>query len=79
MRDGLTQYMPWLLSAITAWMTLLAGDRHPKAWAVGMVNQALWLVWIASASAWGLLPMNAVLWVVYVRNHRKWSTRRDDA
>lgn len=65
-------YLPWLLSAITIWMTLLAGNKHPKAWAVGLVNQALWLVWIVSAGAWGLLPMNIALWAVYGRNHWKW-------
>lgn len=71
--DAVKTYMPWLLSAITIWMTLLAGNKHPKAWAVGLVNQALWLAWIVSAGAWGLLPMNAALWVVYGRNHWKWN------
>lgn len=68
----IAQYLPFLLSAVTIWMTLLAGNKHPKAWAVGLVNQALWLVWIVSTSAWGLLPMNIALWVVYGRNHLKW-------
>ena len=68
----IAQYLPFLLSAVTIWMTLMAGNKHPKAWAVGLVNQALWLVWIVSTSAWGLLPMNIALWVVYGRNHFKW-------
>ena len=68
----IAQYLPFLLSAVTIWMTLMAGNKHPKAWAVGLVNQALWLVWIVSTSAWGLLPMNLALWVVYGRNHFKW-------
>lgn len=68
----IAQYLPFLLSAVTIWMTLLAGNKHPKAWAVGLVNQALWLVWIVSTSAWGLIPMNIALWVVYARNHFKW-------
>lgn len=29
--DAVKQYMPGLLSAITIWMTLLAGNKHPKA------------------------------------------------
>lgn len=66
-------YLPWLLSAITVYMTLLAGNKHPKAWALGLVNQALWLVWIVSAQAWGLLPMNIALWVVYGMNHLQWN------
>lgn len=65
-------YLPWLLSAITIWMTLLAGNKHPKAWLVGLANQALWLVWISATANWGLLPMNIALWIVYGRNHLKW-------
>lgn len=67
------EYLPWLLSAVTIYMTVLAGNRHPKAWALGLMNQALWLLWIVASSAWGLLPMNLVLWIVYARNHLKWS------
>lgn len=65
-------YLPWLLSAITIWMTVLAGNLHPKAWLVGLVNQALWLAWIIAAQAYGLIPLNLVLWYVYIRNHYKW-------
>ena len=68
----IVEYLPWLLSAITVWMTLMAGNLHRSAWLVGLFNQALWLVWIVAAGAWGLLPLNAVLWVVYARNHLKW-------
>lgn len=67
------QYLPWLLSTITIYMTVLAGNKHPYAWAVGLVNQALWFVWIVVSSTWGLLPMNAALWIVYSRNHIKWT------
>lgn len=66
------QYLPWILSAITIYMTILAGNKTRWAWALGIVNQALWLVWIVTAEAWGLLPMNAALWVVYARNHARW-------
>ena len=67
-------YLPWLLSAVTIWMTLLAGNLHRRAWLVGLANQALWLVWIVASASWGLIPMNAVLWIVYYRNHIKWRT-----
>ena len=66
-------YLPWLLSVITIWMTLMAGNKHPKAWLVGLVNQWLWLVWIFHTAAWGFLPMNIALWIVYGRNHLKWN------
>jgi len=73
LRQGIIAHLPWLLSAITIWMTVLAGNKHPSAWAVGLANQALWLGWIVASSAWGLLPMNIALWFVYGRNHLKWS------
>lgn len=73
MRDQITAYLPWLLSVITIWMTLAAGNKHRLAWLIGLVNQALWLSWIIAAGAWGLLPMNLALWVVYGRNHWKWT------
>lgn len=79
MREATVAYLPWLLSAITIWMTVLAGNKHPSAWAVGLVNQALWLGWIIASSAWGLLPMNIALWIVYARNHLKWSASEKGA
>jgi hypothetical protein len=74
MRENVVAYLPWLLSVITIWMTVLAGNKHPTAWLVGLANQALWLGWIVASSAWGLLPMNIALWIVYGRNHWKWNT-----
>ncbi len=68
-------FLPCVLSVITLWQTLLAGNKSRHAWAVGLVNQALWLVWIIAAQAWGLLPMNMGLWVVFWRNHWKWNRR----
>lgn len=65
-------YLPWLLSAITIWMTLLAGNLHRNAWLVGLGNQLLWLVWIIATGTWGLIPLNIALWIVYARNHFKW-------
>ena len=71
----LRECLPWLLSAITIWMTVLAGNKHKNAWAIGLCNQALWLVWIIAAQTWGLLPMNLALWIVYARNHVKWTRK----
>ena len=69
---AVVNYLPWLLSAITIYMTVLAGNKSRNAWLFGLVNQALWLVWIIFSGAWGLLPMNLALWIVYSRNHTKW-------
>jgi hypothetical protein len=70
---NLTEHLPWLLSAITIWMTALAGNKHPSAWLVGLLNQALWLIWITASESWGLVPMNLALWVMYGQNHFKWA------
>lgn len=72
LQAGVVVVLPWLLSAITIWMTVLAGNKSRWAWAVGLGNQGLWLVWIVASASWGLLPMNAALWAVYARNHLKW-------
>jgi len=71
--EAIRFYLPWLLSIITIWMTLLAGDKHPRAWLFGIGNQLLWLIWICVVGAWGFLPMNIALWIVYLRNHYKWN------
>lgn len=73
MSDAITHYLPWLLSAITIYMTILAGNKSRNAWLYGLVNQALWLLWIITTETWGLLPMNFALWAVYYLNHTKWN------
>lgn len=75
MTEAIRSYLPWLLSAVTIWMTVLAGSKHRNAWLIGLGNQLLWLVWIIATEAWGLIPMNLALWVVYARNHLKWRLR----
>lgn len=71
--ESIRQYLPWILSGITIWMTLLAGNQHPKAWLVGLFNQCLWMVWMVAAEEWGFLPLNVTLWIVYLKNHLQWS------
>ena len=73
MMEAVAVYLPWLLSAVTIYMTILAGNKTRWAWIVGLVNQALWLVWIIASESWGLIPMNLALWIVYARNHLKWN------
>lgn len=68
----MTQYMPWLMSAITLYMTVLAGNKSRYAWLIGLFNQALWLAWILATENYGFLPMNLALCIVYARNHIKW-------
>lgn len=79
MEELIVKYLPWLLSAITVYSMLLAGNKRCGAWVVGLINQALWLVYIFAAGAWGLLPMNVALWIVYARNYWKWSEPRSQS
>lgn len=72
MSNFIVSGLPWLLSAITIYMNVLAGNKTRWAWLVGLLNQALWLFWIVLSQNWGLLPMNAALWIVYTRNHLRW-------
>ncbi len=72
MREAIVAYLPWLLSAVTIWMTLLAGNKTRWAWAIGLGNQALWITWIVASESWGLIPMCLALIIVYARNHLKW-------
>lgn len=66
-------YLPWLLSALTVWSMYMAGDRSRTAWVIGIVNQALWLLWIVVTGTWGLLLATIVLTAVFVRNLINWS------
>jgi len=73
MKEITIQYLPYILSAVTIYMFLLAGNKSKNAWVIGLLNQFLWIIWIVLSSTWGLLPMNIALWVVYTRNHFKWA------
>lgn len=72
MAEFLIKFLPWILSANTLYVMFLAGNKRKGAWLLGLLGQALWLLWIVLAEAWGLLPMNIGLWVIYFRNHIKW-------
>lgn len=64
--------MPYIMSAIAIYMNVLAGSKRKHAWAVGLGNQMLWLIWIVITGNWGFIFMNLALWIVYLRNHVKW-------
>jgi len=61
-----------IISCVTIWMTLLAGNKHPQAWLIGLGNQVLWAVMIIWTQAWGLIPLCIAMCYVYARNHFKW-------
>lgn len=66
------EWLPWVMSAITLYMTFLQGRKTWKAWAVGLANQLLWLWFVIETRTWGLLPLNIGLWWLYARNLRIW-------
>jgi hypothetical protein len=61
MTEAIRIYLPWLLSAITIWTNLLAGNLNRNTWLIGMVNQVLWLIWIIATRSWGFIPLNIAL------------------
>lgn len=70
--EALVQLMLLVTSCFTVLMTFLQGKKHPSAFKIGMVTQALWSFWIFYSSNLGMLPLNVVLWVLYFRNNRLW-------
>ena len=64
-----------VLSCITIYMTLLAGNKKPNAWKIGLYNQILWATYIVATQSWGLTPMCLALTFVYLRNHFKWNAQ----
>lgn len=71
-REQITFWLPWLISALTILHTTLIGNKDVRGWAVALFNQLLWTVWVLVSASWGLLPLNVALWVIYTRNYRKW-------
>lgn len=65
-------YLPWLLSAITLWMTYLQGEKNTLSWVVGLVGQLGWFILTFVTGLYGLLPLNIGLTVLYYRNYVKW-------
>jgi hypothetical protein len=65
-------WLPWIMSAITLWMTFLQGKKTWVAWAWGLLNQFLWLTFVLATETWGLLPLNIGLWYLYARNLQRW-------
>lgn len=75
MRALIVSYLPWILSVVTIVQMGMAGNKHRKAWAVGLFGQVLWTVWIVASNTRGLIPLTAALWIIYYRNHVKWRSQ----
>jgi len=68
----IADYMPYVLSAFTIYIFLLAGNKNRNTWLIALFSQVLWAVWIISVKSWGLLPGTIVLTGVFIRNYLKW-------
>lgn len=73
MRDAITNYLPWLMSAVTIVAIEMQGRKWPRAWALSLAGQGFWFVWIWASGQWGFMPMAAVLCFQYARNHLRWN------
>jgi hypothetical protein len=73
MKEIITIYLPYLMSAITIYTMFLAGDKKKGAWVVGLINQIFWFTWVFTTQNWGLLPMTIAITIVYFRNYLKWN------
>jgi hypothetical protein len=65
-------YLPYVISLLTIYITILQGNKHPKVWLLCTGSQFLWLIWIVVDHAWGMLPLNVFMWFICYRNHFKW-------
>jgi hypothetical protein len=73
----LVETLPFILSGVTILSMWLAGRKDKRAWALGLANQTLWLVFIWQTQSWGLLVLAGALICIYSRNYLRW--RKDDA
>lgn len=72
----IVKYLPWLISVITIYSALLCGDKKAFGWAIGFINQLLWLTWIIASETWGMLLMNFVLAFIFAKNYFKWAAEK---
>jgi hypothetical protein len=75
MREVVSSYLPWGLSACSLVMSVLTGNLWRFAWLFGIGIQCLWLIWIAASKNYGFLPLCLILFFVYGRNHLKWRAK----
>jgi len=64
--------MTWLLSATSALMLWLMGNKSIWGPRLGLANQVLWAIYVVATEQWGLLPGVAMYAVVHARNLARW-------
>ena len=63
---------PWVLSATSAVMLWLMGNKFKAGPILGLANQVLWIVYVGLTRQWGLLPGVILYAAIHVRNMRRW-------
>jgi len=66
---------PWVLSATSAVMLWLMGNKSKWGPLVGLANQVLWAAYATLTRQWGLLPGVLLYAVIHARNLSKWRDR----
>jgi hypothetical protein len=76
---GLTVFiLPWIVSGLGIWMTELTGRKDKKGWAIGVIVQLIWFVFVILTAAWGFIPLNVIRFYQYARNYYRWKKEGED-
>jgi hypothetical protein len=57
----------------------LMGNKSLAGPAIGLANQALWVVFLLVTAAWGLAPLTIAITIIHARNLRKWAREKGEA
>lgn len=67
------EIMPWVLSAMSAIMLWSMGDKKKWGPGFGLLNQAVWIVYVLMTDQWGLMPGVLVYTFIHARNLYVWN------
>jgi hypothetical protein len=65
-------WMQWVLSGTSALMLWMMGNKSKWGPRIGLMNQALWIIYAVATEQWGLLPGTALYTVIHARNMLRW-------
>ena len=68
----MVNYLAWILSATSAVMLWLMGNKNKWGPRLGLLNQVLWLAFCLALKQWGLLPGIIIYAIVHIRNMLQW-------
>lgn len=66
----------WLLMIVGVSGLYLAGSKRKIGWVIGILVQALWIVYAIVSKQWGFIASALVYGAVNVRNWQRW--RREE-